>query len=517
MIYDVIVAGGSLGGVRAAISAAKYGMKTLLVEETDWIGGQLTSQAVPPDEHRWIETQGATESYLAYREKVRAFYRNEENATEEIRNAERFCPGGSWVSRVAHSPALAHRLLFEELEPYLRSGRIELWLRAAVCSAETKGDRVTGVTVENKKTGEKIPCTAKFYLDATDCGDLLPLTGTEFRMGAESKAETKEPHAADIACPEDMQPVTWVFALKMKKRLSPEDRIPKPEFYEEFASKRTFYGDLPLFGWETPDAQTKRPVRFGMFDGEVKPGSLGLWSYRRIVCASHYKNEVEEVSLINWAQNDYDGGIVYGCADREQHLQAAKRHSLCFAYWLQNEAPNAGGGKGYPVALCGDVLGTADGFAKAPYIRESRRIVGKETVKEQDVSRACNDGIRRYAHSVGVGHYAIDVHQTTVTHSTCYAPTYPFEIPLGAMIPIRMKNLLPACKNLSCTHLTNGCYRLHPVEWNVGEAAGLLAAFCIEHHCMPEEADGALYRDFEQMLLANGIQLHWREEGMDLK
>jgi hypothetical protein len=135
---------------------------------------------------------------------------------------------------------------------------------------------------------------------------------------------------------------------------------------------------------------------------------------------------------------------------------------------------------------------------------------------EQDVSRAFNTGIKEYPHSVGVGHYAIDVHQTVVTHSTCYAPTYPFEIPLGAMIPVRIENLLPACKNISCTHLTNGCYRLHPVEWNVGEVAGLLASFCIDKGCTPADVDERYYPEFERVLLENGIQLHWKQEEMDL-
>ena len=44
------------------------------------------------------------------------------------------------------------------------------------------------------------------------------------------------------------------------------------------------------------------------------------------------------------------------------------------------------------------------------------------------------------------------------------------------VLPRRVENLLPACKNLGVTHLTNGCYRLHPVEWNIGESAGMLAA-----------------------------------------
>jgi hypothetical protein len=50
-----------------------------------------------------------------------------------------------------------------------------------------------------------------------------------------------------------------------------------------------------------------------------------------------------------------------------------------------------------------------------------------------------------------------------------------------------MTNLLPACKNAGVTHITNGCYRLHPVEWNIGEAAGALAAYCLDRDLIPTQ------------------------------
>src|SRR5512136_228354 len=72
---DVAVIGGGTGGVAAALAAARLGMHVVLTEETDWIGGQLTSQAVPPDEHPWIERFGCTASYRRFRDEVRAYYR----------------------------------------------------------------------------------------------------------------------------------------------------------------------------------------------------------------------------------------------------------------------------------------------------------------------------------------------------------------------------------------------------------------------------------------------------------
>ena len=89
---------------------------------------------------------------------------------------------------------------------------------------------------------------------------------------------------------------------------------------------------------------------------------------------------------------------------------------------------------------------------------------------------------------------------------------YPFQIPLGSLIPQRVENLLPACKNLGVTHITNGCYRLHPVEWNIGEAAGALAAYCLDKGSTPRQVRNTetQLRDFQNLLAADlGVPLEW--------
>ena len=113
--------------------------------------------------------------------------------------------------------------------------------------------------------------------------------------------------------------------------------------------------------------------------------------------------------------------------------------------------------------------------------------------------------------SIGVGHYALDIHPNGHGEINAYVPTRPFQIPLGALIPVRLKNLLPACKNLGTTHLTNGAYRLHPIEWNIGESAGIIAAICVRKNCLPREIyeSELLLRDLQRELLRNGIPLNW--------
>jgi hypothetical protein len=87
----------------------------------------------------------------------------------------------------------------------------------------------------------------------------------------------------------------------------------------------------------------------------------------------------------------------------------------------------------------------------------------------------------------------------------------PFEIPLGSLIPRRTGNLLAAAKNIGTTHISNGAYRLHPVEWNIGEAAGTLAAFCLDRSTTPHavrESD-ELLADYQRRLARSGVEIHW--------
>jgi hypothetical protein len=108
----------------------------------------------------------------------------------------------------------------------------------------------------------------------------------------------------------------------------------------------------------------------------------------------------------------------------------------------------------------------------------------------------------------------MDLHITTHGDHSAFGSTLPFQIPLGALIPRRVENLLPACKNLGVSHLTNGCYRLHPVEWNVGEAAGALAAFCTARKRLPREVqnDPGLLQEFQKLLRDDGVRLEWPPE-----
>jgi hypothetical protein len=224
--------------------------------------------------------------------------------------------------------------------------------------------------------------------------------------------------------------------------------------------------------------------------------------------------------LINWPQVDYWLTPLVGVteAERRVSLEKARELSLCFVHWLQTEAPRPDGGTGYPgMRLCPDVLGTPDGLAAAAYVRECRRIAAEFTVLETHVgveARPAADRAEAFADTVGTGSYRIDLHPSTSGRGYLDIATYPFQVPLGALLPRRLDNLLASGKCLGVTHVTNGCYRLHPVEWNVGEAAGALAAFSLSHRVIPRavRSNPTLLADFQRTLVSIGVQLHWPAE-----
>jgi len=113
--------------------------------------------------------------------------------------------------------------------------------------------------------------------------------------------------------------------------------------------------------------------------------------------------------------------------------------------------------------------------------------------------------------SVGIGSYRIDLHPSTGGDNYLDISSLPFQIPLGALVPRRVENLLPACKNPGVTHITNGCYRLHPVEWNIGEAAGALVAFCLGRRTSPRAVlkQPGLLKEFQTSLENQGVPLFW--------
>ncbi len=521
----MLVVGGGLGGVAGALAALRRGRTVLLTEETDWLGGQLTTQGVPPDEHPWIEQFGATRSYRALREAIRDHYRTWYPLTRSARLTPDLNPGQGRVSRLCHEPRVAASVLGAMVGPYLAAGLLTIWYGHRPVAVDMDGDRIRSVLFEGP-AGDRAEASAPYVLDATELGDLLPLAEVEHVTGAEAQSDTGEPSAPEHAQPGNMQAFSWVLAVE--HRDGEDHTIDRPDQYGFWRDYRPPFWPDRLLSLVAPDPRTLQPMPRTFVphassgpvvaDQSRDPGDKDLWVFRRILSRDLFKPgfAISDVTVVNWPMIDYLPGALIGVSDdeRAKHLDGARQLSLSMLYWLQTEAPRPDGGTGWPgLRLRPDVMGSADGLAKAPYIRESRRIRARRTVVEQDLSYAVRGerGAVAYPDTVGVGMYRIDLHPSTGGDNYIDVASCPFQLPLGALVPVRVRNVLAAGKNIGTTHITNGCYRLHPVEWNAGEAAGALAAHCLEHRLEPAQVHEhtALLERFQAELTADGFELSW--------
>jgi hypothetical protein len=561
METDVLIIGGGTGAVAAALSCSLAGVRWIIVEPTSMIGGQFTSQAVPPDENEWIEPIpgqphgiGGTRLYATLRERVRASYRERGVCAPN--------PGGGWVSRLCAEPRDWHacmlRMLHEATnDATLTSSKARVILGATPISADVDADHVRAVRFRTADD-EELVTRARLFLDASELGDLLHLAKIEHAIGAEHQSVHGELHArTDFPAAQrydtrDQQAISWCFALE--HRPGENHVITKPARYDWWRSYIPG-GPLdpigmspgwtgPLFSWTVPShsADGRRTFRLVPPPDQPQPAEWEMWRYRRIVDHDAWPATAPkppDVSLINMVQMDCWQKPLLGVTDAEQRdaLRLAREQSLCFLYWMQTDAPRhdpRGPGfldqHGYPgLKLRGDELASPDGFALAPYIRESRRLIARTIVHEGHIGTeqrragttpavtSTRDPITRFGlaepfpDSVGIGHYMIDLHPSCAERNNVYVPCAPFRIPMGALIPVRVRNVLAAGKCLGVSHVANGAYRMHHVEWNIGESAGALAAWCIKHACEPHQIheNAERVKAFQDRLTSQGVRVSW--------
>lgn len=523
---DVVIAGGGMGGCAAAFAALRNNLSVVLTEETDWIGGQLSQQGVPPDEHGWIETHGATQLYRDFRNGVRDYYKRNYPLTEEAKARKNLNPGDGSVSKLCHEPRVAVAVLTDMFAPYISTGKLTLLLEHKVTKASVTGNQVKALEAVNLRTKSNLTLSAPYFVDATEMGDLLPMTGTEFVTGAEAKSETQELHAPEKANPANNQAFTVCFAIDYVPGENHVIEKPKEyDFWKNFVPKMTKPWSGRLLDLSYSNPKTLAPKVLGFHPEGITMGdTLNLWNYRKIINKDNFKKGTYsgDVTIVNWPQNDYLLGDLIGASEKDfkKYFEGGKQLSLSLLYWLQTEAPRPDGGKGWPgIRLRKDIMGTEDGLAKYPYIRESRRIKAVFTIKEEHVgadNRALITGKKEntaaeFYDSVGVGYYHIDLHPSTAGDNYIDFGSLPFQIPLGALLPKRMENLLPANKNIGTTHITNGCYRLHPVEWSIGESVGMLVKYALDKKVIPREVREKrdLLKDFQGFITKQGIETEW--------
>jgi hypothetical protein len=452
------------------------------------VGGQLTAQGLnASDDSRFTDSIGSTRTFRELRRIMRDAYGGKSN------------PGGCWVSHLCAEPKVALDALAVMTKSAIDSGMLSVFYDVKAVSVDAPNGKVASVAFA-RNDGAKITIRAKQTIDATELGDVIKLSGAAYRLGQEAKSDTGEPEAPEQACTGCVQSLTYDVVLE-RRPAGESHVIPKPDGYGVKPWMKGFsHQDFKMFGYG------------------------GVWEYRRIVDGASLGGRTD-LSIMNWGVggNDYPfGGIIdVPEADAKEQLARARDRALAYVYWLQTEVD----GHGYPnLKMRSDVLGTTTGVAKYPYIREGRRLRALETVKTTDVSDAYVQGARgrSFKYSVGIGLYPLDMHQN-VEEGTAYGRghTLPYQVPLGALIPETMNGLIAGAKNIGTTHMVNSAYRLHPIEWAIGEAAGTLAAYSVSWGKEARDvfANERNARELQARLIADGAPLYWIDdvpEGTDL-
>jgi hypothetical protein len=449
---DVLVAGAGMGGVGAALAVARHNQTACVTEETDWVGGQATAGGVSAlDENKFIEISGGTRRYYEFRNKIRQAYGG-------VRN-----PGACYVSALCFEP----RVGVNVLEGMLKDPKIRVFLRTQIVAVDRKGDRIEAALAWQFEKRSPLRFRIKYVLDATEMGDLLPLAKIPYVIGSEAKSDTGEPHAAEKPNPACVQSFTYPFAIE--RRDGENHRIAKPADYEGIVKRQQFTlrMNYPVeYGW-------KGAVEYRMYgDDPPIPNNMSpgpFFSWRRL------RSQKPEIGLMNWPRQDYAAESILDRtpADLARVLQNAKQTSIAFLYWIQDKLGH------HEVKLRPDIMDTADGLSKYPYVRESRRMIAADRVIEQHIVDESGPRGRWADDSVGIGFYMVDIHPCGANERGRMMMPRPFQIPLSTLLPKAPVNFLPAGKNIGVTHLTNGAFRLHPIEWMIGEAAGTAASLSI--------------------------------------
>ncbi|MBL8229661.1 MAG: FAD-dependent oxidoreductase [Bryobacterales bacterium] len=505
----IVVAGAGAGGVAAALRIAERGSSLCLTEETGWIGGQLTAGGVSAlDENRFIEFAGGTRNYYAMRQRIRDYYRKNYTLSAAARIWENLNPGSCYVSPLCFEPRAGVTVLESMLAQH--KDRIQLLLRTKIVSLKVRdGEWIEEALAYRFDTKQVVRLRARMFLDATELGDLLPLAGVPYAVGSEPKSDTGEPHAAASANRACVQSFTYPFAIDVKT--GENHRIAKPPDYERFRDNQPFSLKIAYptdYGW-------RGAFQYKMFgDDPPVPNNMSpgpFFSWRRLLARRNFEgpNAPGDLGLMNWPRQDYHDESLLDRTPLEEAriLQQAKRVSMAFLYWLQTDLERDDGkGKGYPeLRLRPDVMGTEDGLSKYPYIRESRRLIpARGRVVEQDIVAEYQNGPRArwFDDSIGTAFYMVDIHPCGANERGRMMMPKPFQIPMSTLIPQKVRNLLAAGKNIGVTHLTNGAFRLHPVEWNVGEAAATIATMPASPHVI----------DVQKELARAGVPLVWFDD-----
>ncbi len=463
---DVLVVGGGCGGAAAAVQAGRMGVKVILVEETPWLGGMMSSAAVSC----YDGNQGTLETgiYKDVNNKIIQYYGGNANAVKT----------GAWVSVFCFEPK-AGNWAWQQLVS--TTGNIQTYYNSTCISVIQSQNTIKGAVIVTS-SGDTVEIRAHVTLDGTEYGDLLPLAGIPYRLGRDAKSTFGESAAEDTT---DMLVQDLTYCAVFKDYGTPTTLIPQPPDY-----------DASLY-----DGSFKEPCT----DTTIHYHTLHTWA-----SMISYGKLPNNKYMINWPFHGNDADVIphemtpYA---RQTALQRAKNITLGFLYYIQTN--------GHPqIGLATDEYETPDYLPHIPYVREARRMQGLVTYRQQDVvNRYDNNLPPLYKTSIAVGDYSIDHHHAIFVNDADnpyrnmgehYPASQSPTIPYGTLIPEGKDGFMACDKNISASHIVNGSTRLQPIVMLTGQAAGAAAALSCQSSIQPRQVN---VRQLQQVLLNYGSML----------
>jgi len=507
--YDVIIAGAGTGGWAAAVQAARMGVRVLLLEETDWIGGQMSCAAVTTmdEDSVWMKFPVRERGiYREFHESMITYYHTLDKDPLVAYYGYPEQHEGGYEPRAAR--AVLYGLIQEARE---RKAVLDVSLRSRVIAVEKTGDTVNGVTVEMDKQRKAIAC--RVLIDATEYGDVIPLTGARYRVGNNTSDKI------DLAAL--VQDHTWTCVVREYPGGVPEHLQIKepPPGYETGSGKRyrKFTNDgMMLWGAAGKGIKGSRHWRVffawrGMADADSPLTGLRS-AERHTQCGFNGGNDypVSAATIEDPAQRLLD--------EREGIYK-----TLGALYYFQHElgvnwalAEDEGYDTPYNRAkmkalnLRPDLEKIAVHLPQQPYVRECRRIIGVQTLTAHDLGRF--EHAKHVRTAVAMGDYFMDLDHGKTAHAiepdldAGELPTGggPFQVPFEVFIPERIDGFVPAEKNISQSRLANGATRLQPITMLTGQAAGTIAALSVKQGIQPRALNPI---QVQQSLLESGCTL----------
>jgi hypothetical protein len=489
---DIVIAGAGTGGISAAIQAARLGARVALLEETDWIGGQMTTSGDATMDEGSTGITLNSGIYAEFVERMHAYYlaRGKSVGT---------CYGSD--QHHCYEPSAIQKILYEMLNDAKNAGpgNIDLYLREKVTKVLEKDQTVLGVV-----TARGHAFQSRIVIDATELGDVLPLTRADYRIGRFTNLSPGH------SC---IQDITYMAILKKYSERVPSELVMQhaPPGYDAafIAGMRRF-----LRADGNPDNGTI-PVNFDTHNRlRALPDSSSPYNYT--VSAPEHLSR----TAVNWF-NDYQTSTdIFDLTQRQKIFCAAKLRTLDLIYYIQNELKESqwsvANDEGYNTAYnreensCPNIpqeyKAIEANFPLLPYIRESRRLMGQYTLTGGDVRREAPwpdpayfpgaENANAFSDSIAVGDYTIYLHdcnsqgdlESELDRSSDIPKEFrngSFQAPIEALIPAKEDGLLAAEKNISESRIGNSVTRMQPISMLIGQAAGALAAIAAKQGIQP--------------------------------